>query len=62
MSPGNFLLFTQENIHGGVPNRTGKTRMSIDVRLLLRDGQPHRKWPGAYFRRLHDTSIQSRND
>ena len=60
MSPGNFLLFTQENIHGGVPNRTGKTRMSIDVRLLLRDGQPHRKWPGAYFRRLHDTSIQSR--
>lgn len=60
MSPGNFLLFTQENIHGGIPNRTGKTRMSIDVRLLLRDGQPHRKWPGAYFRRLHDTDIQSR--
>ncbi|NDB55504.1 hypothetical protein EB169_06685 [archaeon] len=60
MSPGNFLLFTQENIHGGIPNRTGKTRMSIDVRLLLRNGQPHRKWPGAYFRKLNDTNIQSR--
>ena len=58
---GQFLLFTQENIHGAAPNRTGKTRMSIDVRVLLRDGQPHRKWPGAYFRILGDTNIQSRN-
>ena len=60
MSPGNFLLFTQENFHGGSPNKTGKTRMSVDVRILLRGGQPHRKWPGAYFRCLHDTTIQSR--
>lgn len=57
---GQFLLFTQENIHGAVPNRTGKTRMSIDVRVLLRNGQPHRKWPGAYFRILGDTDIHSR--
>ena len=56
-----FLLFTQENIHGAVPNRTGKTRISIDVRVLLRGGQPHRKWPGAYFRILGDTDIQSRS-
>jgi sporadic carbohydrate cluster protein (TIGR04323 family) len=56
-----FLMFTQENIHGAVPNRTGKTRISIDVRVLLRGGQPHRKWPGAYFRILGDTDIQSRN-
>jgi sporadic carbohydrate cluster 2OG-Fe(II) oxygenase/sporadic carbohydrate cluster protein (TIGR04323 family) len=58
---GQFLLFTQEHIHGAVPNTTGKTRMSIDVRILLRDGQPHRKWPGAYFRILGDTDIQSRS-
>ena len=57
---GQFLLFTQENIHGGVPNRTNRTRMSIDVRVLLRNGQPHRKWPGAYFRILGDTDIHSR--
>jgi sporadic carbohydrate cluster 2OG-Fe(II) oxygenase/sporadic carbohydrate cluster protein (TIGR04323 family) len=57
---GQYLLFTQENIHGGIPNKTGKTRMSIDVRILLRDGQPHRKWPGAYFRILGDTDIQPR--
>lgn len=57
---GQFLLFTQENIHGAIPNITGKTRMSIDVRVLLRGGQPHRKWPGSYFRILGDTDIQSR--
>jgi sporadic carbohydrate cluster 2OG-Fe(II) oxygenase/sporadic carbohydrate cluster protein (TIGR04323 family) len=56
-----FILFTQENIHGAVPNRTGYTRISIDVRVLLRDGQPHRKWPGSYFRILGDSNIQSRN-
>tara|TARA_B100001559_G_scaffold318960_1_gene327183 strand:- start:165 stop:1268 length:1104 start_codon:yes stop_codon:yes gene_type:complete len=57
---GQFILFTQEHIHGAAPNRTGKTRMSIDVRLLLKGGQPHRKWPGAYFRKLGDTNIHSR--
>lgn len=56
-----FLLFTQENIHGAIPNRTNKTRMSIDVRVLLRDSQPHRKWPGSYFRIIGDTNIHSRN-
>jgi len=57
---GQYLLFTQENIHGGVPNRTGKTRISIDVRVLLKNGQPHRKWPGSYFRILGDSKISSR--
>jgi sporadic carbohydrate cluster 2OG-Fe(II) oxygenase/sporadic carbohydrate cluster protein (TIGR04323 family) len=53
LKPGQAHLFFQEHIHGNIPNRTGKTRVSIDIRLLCRDGQPHRKWPGAYFRRLH---------
>lgn len=60
LEPGQFHLFTQEHIHGGLPNRTGRTRVSIDVRMLLRNGQPHRKWPGAYFRRLGDLEIHSR--
>jgi len=56
-----FLLFTQEHIHGAVPNRTNKTRVSIDVRILLRGQQPHRKWPGAYFRIPGESIIHSRN-
>jgi sporadic carbohydrate cluster 2OG-Fe(II) oxygenase/sporadic carbohydrate cluster protein (TIGR04323 family) len=54
LHPGQAHLFLQEHIHGNFPNRTGKTRVSMDVRLLVRGGQPHRKWPGAYFRKLFD--------
>jgi sporadic carbohydrate cluster 2OG-Fe(II) oxygenase/sporadic carbohydrate cluster protein (TIGR04323 family) len=54
LHPGQAHLFFQEHIHGNIPNRTNKTRVSIDIRLLLKDGQAHRKWPGAYFRKLFD--------
>lgn len=54
LHPGQAHLFFQEHLHGNFPNRTGKTRVSMDIRLLVRDGQPHRKWPGAYFRKLFD--------
>ena len=59
LQPGQAHLFFQEHIHGNIPNRTDKTRVSIDIRLLVRDGQPHRKWPGAYFRKLHDRSSEA---
>jgi sporadic carbohydrate cluster 2OG-Fe(II) oxygenase/sporadic carbohydrate cluster protein (TIGR04323 family) len=54
LHPGQAHLFFQEHLHGNIPNRTNKTRVSIDIRLLVKDGQPHRKWPGAYFRKLFD--------
>jgi len=54
LKPGQAHLFFQEHIHGNIPNTTNKTRVSIDIRLLVKDGQPHRKWPGAYFRPLFD--------
>jgi len=54
LSPGQAHLFFQEHIHGNIPNKTDKTRVSIDIRILLKDGQPHRKWPGSYFRKLLD--------
>jgi sporadic carbohydrate cluster 2OG-Fe(II) oxygenase/sporadic carbohydrate cluster protein (TIGR04323 family) len=54
LHPGQAHLFFQEHLHGNFPNKTGKTRVSMDIRLLVRDGQPHRKWPGAYFRKLFD--------
>ena len=48
---GQALLFTQENIHGNVPNRTGKTRVSFEGRILLRGGDFNQKTPGGYFKR-----------
>jgi sporadic carbohydrate cluster 2OG-Fe(II) oxygenase/sporadic carbohydrate cluster protein (TIGR04323 family) len=54
LDPGQAHLFFQEHLHGNIPNRTNKTRVSIDIRLLIKDGAPHRKWPGAYFRQLFD--------
>ena len=54
LQPGQAHLFFQEHIHGNIPNRTNKTRVSIDIRLLIKDDQPNRKWPGAYFRKLFD--------
>ena len=54
LKPGQSHMFTQEHIHGNIPNRTGKTRVSIDIRILVKDGQAHRKWPGSYFRPLFD--------
>lgn len=52
LQPGQAHLFTQEHIHGNIPNRTGKTRCSLDIRILVRNGQCNRKWPGSYFRPL----------
>lgn len=49
LNPGQACLFNQANIHGNIPNETGVTRMSIDYRVLERDGQFHRKIPGGYF-------------
>lgn len=56
-SVGQIHLFTQEHIHGNIPNRTNITRASMDLRILLENGQFHRKWPGGYFRKLWDRSL-----
>jgi len=60
LKPGQAHLFFQEHIHGNIPNTTNKTRVSIDIRLLVKDGQPHRKWPGAYFRPLFDRDYKKK--
>ena len=52
LQPGQAHLFFQEHIHGNIPNRTGKTRCSTDIRILVKNGQCHRRWPGSYFRPL----------
>ena len=52
LQDGQAHLFWQEHIHGNIPNRTGKSRCSLDIRILVKGGQCNRKWPGSYFRPL----------
>jgi sporadic carbohydrate cluster 2OG-Fe(II) oxygenase/sporadic carbohydrate cluster protein (TIGR04323 family) len=54
LEPGQSWLFNQELIHGNVNNDTGVTRVSMDLRIVLKDGNYGRKYPGQYFRTLFD--------
>ncbi len=56
--PGSCCFFTQENIHGsGKPNKTGKTRVSMDFRLAegMYGDLLGRKIPAGYFHIVPDT-------
>lgn len=47
---GKAHLFLQEHLHGNINNDTNITRVSIDVRVLVKGESYHRKLPGGYFR------------
>ena len=56
--PGSCCLFSQEHIHGsGMPNTTGKTRISMDFRIAegLYGDLLGRKMPAGYFHLIPDT-------
>ena len=56
--PGSFCAFTQENIHGsGHPNKTGKTRVSMDFRVAegIYGDLLGRKIPAGYFHIIPDS-------
>jgi sporadic carbohydrate cluster protein (TIGR04323 family) len=56
--PGSCCLFSQEHIHGsGMPNQTGKTRISMDFRIAeaLYGDLLGRKIPAGYFHLIPDT-------
>lgn len=54
LNPGQSFLFNQECIHGNVNNDTDITRVSMDLRILLKDEDYGRKYPGQYFRKTFD--------
>ena len=54
LKPGQSWLFNQELIHGNVNNNTGITRVSMDLRIMLKGENFGRKYPGQYFRKLFD--------
>lgn len=56
--PGSCCLFSQEHIHGsGMPNTTGKTRISMDFRIAegMYGDLLGRKIPAGYFHLIPDT-------
>jgi sporadic carbohydrate cluster protein (TIGR04323 family) len=56
--PGSCCLFSQEHIHGsGMPNITGKTRISMDFRIAegMYGDLLGRKMPAGYFHLIPDT-------
>jgi len=56
--PGSCCLFSQEHIHGsGMPNTTGKTRISMDWRIAegMYGDLLGRKMPAGYFHLIPDT-------
>lgn len=52
--PGQSWLFNQEMMHGNVNNETDITRVSMDLRIMVKGENYGRKYPGQYFRHLFD--------
>lgn len=50
LSPGECYAFSSKTIHGCIKNVTGKSRWSMDGRILVKGKNYHRKTPGGYFR------------
>jgi sporadic carbohydrate cluster 2OG-Fe(II) oxygenase/sporadic carbohydrate cluster protein (TIGR04323 family) len=64
LSKGEVFFFNSDVIHGNVNNTTGKTRVSMDGRIILKGGNFNRKLPGGYFRFLgeHNKIIDLQDD
>jgi len=52
--PGQSWLFNQEMMHGNINNETDITRVSMDLRCMIKGENYGRKYPGQYFRHLYD--------
>jgi sporadic carbohydrate cluster 2OG-Fe(II) oxygenase/sporadic carbohydrate cluster protein (TIGR04323 family) len=47
---GESFLFFQDHLHGNVNNETEITRVSMDIRILIKGENYYKKLPGGYFR------------
>lgn len=61
LNPGQSWLFNQEMMHGNTNNETDITRVSMDLRIMLKGENYGRKYPGQYFRHLFDWEIKENN-
>jgi len=62
LDPGQSWLFNQELIHGNVNNDTGITRVSMDLRIMIKGENYGRKYPGQYFRIPFDWKLDRTKD
>lgn len=59
---GQCHLFLQEHIHGNINNETETTRVSMDIRVLIKSEPYHRRYPGGYLRFPGDYRSDSKNN
>jgi len=59
---GQAHLFFQEHIHGNVNNDTNITRVSMDIRILVKGEEYLRRLPGAWLRFPKDYRSDDRRD
>ena len=62
LDPRQSWLFNQQCIHGNVNNDTGVTRVSMDLRIMIKDENYGRKYPGQYFRIPYDWKLDRSKD
>ena len=58
LEPGQSWLFNQEMMHGNTNNETDITRVSMDLRIMVKGENYGRKYPGQYFRHLFDWEVK----
>lgn len=61
LTPGQSWLFNQEMMHGNTNNETDITRVSMDLRIMIKGENYGRKYPGQYFRHLFDWETKEHN-
>jgi sporadic carbohydrate cluster protein (TIGR04323 family) len=62
LKPGQSHLFMQEHIHGNVNNDEGYTRISMDMRILIKGEEYLRRNPGGFMRLPGDHSVAKNLD
>ena len=62
LKPGQSHLFTQEMLHGNVNNKENYTRVSLDMRILIKGEEYGRRDPGGFMRLPGDYEIALPSD
>ena len=62
LKPGQSHLFMQEHIHGNVNNEEGYTRISLDMRILIKGEEYLRRNPGGFMRLPGDHNVAVESD
>lgn len=62
LNPGQSHLFFQEHLHGNVNNEEDYTRVSMDMRILIKGEEFGRRHPGGFMRASGDYEVSEVQD